>query len=297
MDTPNQQTDSDNTAHSGETASRVATPKPVDITTWIQKWPHGSNIGVSSATEILATGGDINASEHIASVTKLFSTYAVLVALEEGTVALDDPAGPDGATLGHLLSHSSGLGFTEDDLVSPVGRRRIYSNVGIEMACAHLQTASSIAFEQYLKEAVFDPLGLDHLQLSGSAASELHCSVRDLIVFGRELLNPTLISRTTLELATQPVFEHLDGLVPGFGVQRPCVWGLGFEIKGSKDPHWMPTSASARCFGHFGKYGSFLWVDPSVEIVTASVSTEVFGSWAQRGWPAVNEQIWQHFSR
>ena len=49
-----------------------------------------------------------------ASVTKLLTGLAILVALEEGTVDLDEPAGPPGATLRHLLSHASGLPLDGD---------------------------------------------------------------------------------------------------------------------------------------------------------------------------------------
>ncbi|HEX7443763.1 MAG TPA: serine hydrolase, partial [Acidimicrobiales bacterium] len=45
-----------------------------------------------------------------ASVTKLATALAVLVAVEEGTVDLDQPAGPPGSTVRHLLAHASGLG-------------------------------------------------------------------------------------------------------------------------------------------------------------------------------------------
>src|SRR5277367_3476223 len=45
-----------------------------------------------------------------ASVTKPATALAVLVAVEEGSLALDEPAGPEGSTVRHLLAHASGLG-------------------------------------------------------------------------------------------------------------------------------------------------------------------------------------------
>ena len=45
-----------------------------------------------------------------ASVTKPATALAVLIAVEEGTLSLDEPAGPPGATVRHLLAHASGLG-------------------------------------------------------------------------------------------------------------------------------------------------------------------------------------------
>jgi CubicO group peptidase (beta-lactamase class C family) len=54
-----------------------------------------------------------------ASVTKLATAVAMLVAAEEGLVDLDEPAGPPGSTLRHLLAHASGLPF---DPGAPIAR-------------------------------------------------------------------------------------------------------------------------------------------------------------------------------
>lgn len=57
----------------------------------------------------------------LASVTKPLTAYAALVAVEEGVFDLDDPAGPDGATVRHLLSHTSGLAFDEPRAMAAPG--------------------------------------------------------------------------------------------------------------------------------------------------------------------------------
>ncbi len=51
-------------------------------------------------------------------------------------------------------------------------------------------------------------------------------------------------------------------MLPGFGVQRPNDWGLGFEIRDAKSPHWTGSANSGRTYGHFGQSGTFIWVDP-----------------------------------
>ena len=57
-----------------------------------------------------------------ASVTKVLTALAVWVAVEEGTVAWDDPAGPLGATMvAHLLAHASGLAPDGDTVLAPPG--------------------------------------------------------------------------------------------------------------------------------------------------------------------------------
>ena len=44
--------------------------------------------------------------------------------------------------------------------------------------------------------------------------------------------------------ATTVQFPGLDGVLPGFGVQRPNDWGLGFEIRDDKSPHWTGLANS-----------------------------------------------------
>ena len=113
-------------------------------------------------------------------VTKLFTAYAGLIAVEEGSIDLDEPAGPERATVRHLLSHTAGYGFSGDAVISPPGKRRIYSNTGIERFADHLATRTGIPFEHYLAEAVLEPLGMRDSELRGSPAFGLHSTVADL---------------------------------------------------------------------------------------------------------------------
>src|SRR5207344_1644822 len=59
----------------------------------------------------IETHGDTGRSLRLASVSKPVAALAVLVAAEEGVVDLDEPAGPPGSTVRHLLAHASGLPF------------------------------------------------------------------------------------------------------------------------------------------------------------------------------------------
>lgn len=71
--------------------------------------------GVVSAIGELGTIGDRARVFPLASVTKLLTSMATLIAVEEGTVDLDEPAGPEGSTVRHLLAHASGLGVERGD--------------------------------------------------------------------------------------------------------------------------------------------------------------------------------------
>lgn len=226
-----------------------------------------------------------------ASVTKVVTALAVWVAVEEGTVAWEDPAGPPGATLAHLLSHASGIAPDRDEVLAPPGRRRIYSNRGIELAAAHVAQASGIAFADYAAEAVTEPLGMAATSLDGSPASGGRGPLGDLVRLAAELLRPSLVSTETHARATAVCYPGLAGVLPGFGRQDPNDWGLGVEVKGTKSPHWTGTSNSPKTYGHFGQSGSFLWVDPEAQVALVSLSERPFGPLAAAAWPTLADQV------
>lgn len=272
------------------------TSESADLSVLTATWPGTSALAIANETELLGAAGDLDWVTRVASISKLFTSYAALIALEEGTISLDDPAGPPGSTVRHLMAHASGLGFESDaSSTFQPGTRRIYSNVGMEQLAEHVQTAAGMPFTNYLVEAVIEPLGLVDFDSSGSPAHGMRASINHLLAFGRELLNPTLVARETLEQATSPVFPELRGVLPGFGSADPNLWGLGFEIRGNKDPHWTGIRHDPSTFGHFGGSGSFLWVDPTRQLIGASVSTEVFGPWAVKAWPTVNTVLIERY--
>jgi CubicO group peptidase (beta-lactamase class C family) len=226
-----------------------------------------------------------------ASVTKVVTAMAVWVAVEEGTVTLDDPAGPPGSTLRHLLAHASGLAPDGDTVLAPPGRRRIYSNRGIELAATHLASAAGIPFGDYAREAVTEPLGMTGTVLGGSPAHGASGPLGDLLLLARELLRPTLVSTATLAEAASVAFPGLGGVLPGFGRQRENDWGLGVEIRDHKSPHWTGRLNSPATFGHFGQSGSFIWVDPGAGLALAEVSGKPFGPWAASAWPELSDAV------
>src|SRR4051794_39169881 len=97
------------------------------------------------------------------------TAWATLVAVEEGIVALDQPVGQPGCTLRHLLAHPGGSPFTGDQPIARPARMRIYSNTGVELVAATVAAAAEMPFDAYLRDALFDPLGMEHAALEGSA--------------------------------------------------------------------------------------------------------------------------------
>lgn len=257
----------------------------------VQHWPVAHAAAAVVTAGGVSTTGDTERVFRLASVTKPLVAYATLVAIEEGAVELDQPAGPPGSTVRHLLAHTSGVAFATPDVIAAPGARRIYSSAGFELLADFLAASTGIEFSQYLHEAVCEPLGMRSAVLDGPAGHAAEASVDDLVRFAAELLTPQLISQQTLDDATSVQFPGRDGILPGFGSQRPNDWGLGFEIRDGKSPHWTGSANSGRTYGHFGQSGTFLWVDPEIRVATIALSDENFGDWARTAWPKFSDSV------
>ncbi len=236
------------------------------------------------AGRVEASDGDIEWSFSWASVTKLATAVAVLVAAEEGIVDLDEPAGPPGSTVRHLLAHASGLPFEGAVPVAQPGERRVYSNAGFDLLGALVAERAEMPFAGYFEDVWGFPL-------AGSPASGVEGSLEQLLTVARELLEPARLSRETLDEATSVQFPGLDGVTPGFGRAEPNDWGLGFELRDGKSPHWTGTRNSPRTFGHFGGSGTFLWVDPDAGLALACLTDLDFGDWAREAWPRLSDGV------
>ena len=238
--------------------------------------------------------GDQHHRFRLASIAKTLTTWACLVATEEGIVALDQPVGQEGCTLRHLLSHAGGYGFDGPGPIARPERNRIYSNTGIELAAATVAEAAGITFAEYLDEAVLHPLGMAATSLNGSPAHRMWSTVADLTRFVLEVRTPQLIAPSAALEASTPQFPQLNGIIPGVGRFAPCPWGLGFEVRGHKQPHWTGTTNSAATFGHFGGAGTFMWVDPAVGVACLALTDRPFDEWADealRLWPSFSDAV------
>ncbi|MFI5534966.1 serine hydrolase domain-containing protein [Nocardia sp. NPDC051900] len=258
----------------------------------IREWPvRHAAAAVVTADGGAASEGDVQRVFPLASVTKPLVAYAVLVAVEEGAVELDQPAGPPGATVRHLLAHTSGLAFDTTDVQAAPGTRRIYSSAGFEVLAEFVTAQTGIAFDEYLRDAVFEPLGMTASVLAGPAGHAARSTAADLARFAAELLHPQLISAQTHAEATSVQFPGMNGVLPGYGSQRPNDWGLGFEIRDGKTPHWTGGTNSPQTYGHFGQSGTFLWVDPRTGLACLALSDENFGDWARAAWPPLSDAV------
>jgi CubicO group peptidase (beta-lactamase class C family) len=223
--------------------------------------PHAAAAVVSADGVVRASAGEQDRVFRLASVTKPLVAYALLIAVEEGTVDWDTPAGPEGSTVRHLAAHTS------------------------------VAAAVRMPFADYLQEAVCEPLSLTTTRLVGSPGAGAVSSCADLARFAAELQSPTLVTASTLEEATTVAFPGLAGVLPGYGRQAPNDWGLGFELRDGKSPHWTGAGSSPRTFGHFGQSGTFLWVDPDAGAACVALTDRDFGPWAIEAGPPFTDRV------
>lgn len=243
------------------------------------------------ARSLLDTYGPVERPFPLASVTKPLVGYATLVAVEEGALGLEDPAGPPGSTVRHLLAHASGLAAEERRVTAAPGTRRVYSNTGFEVLGEVLAEATGFSPADYLTQAVLCPLGMAATRLEGSPAHGAVSTLHDLAAFAAELLDPRLLDPMTAADVRTVQFPGLAGVLPGYGRAEPNDWGLGVEIRGGKDPHWTGRTNSAQTFGHFGRSGSFVWVDPAAGAACVCLADREFGAWALRAWPPFSDAV------
>jgi CubicO group peptidase (beta-lactamase class C family) len=255
----------------------------VDVLRQVDAWPC-DHVAVAVAGRVEASRGDLDRVFPWTSVTKLATAVAVLVAAEEGVVDLDEPAGPPRSTVRHLLAHASGLPFEGERPLTQPGVRRIYSNSGFDVLGALVERRAAMPFAAYF-EHVWG------FALSGRAGAGVAAPLASLLVVARELRHPARIAEETLAEATSVQFPGLDGVLPGFGRTARNDWGLGFELRDGKRPHWTGERNSAATFGHFGAGGTFLWVDPEADLALACLTDADFGAWAKEAWPRLADAV------
>ncbi len=133
----------------------------------------------------------------LASVSKSFTALAVLQLVEQGRLRLEDPlekyvpgvVGGDRITIHHLLTHTAGMpDFMSFDDAAKLprdgapGERLNYSNVGYVGLGRVIEKVTGARYEEHLRRAIFEPLGMRSTGVSRSAEA-----VRDMAkgyVFG-----------------------------------------------------------------------------------------------------------------
>ena len=260
----------------------------------VGSWPVGAAAAavVGPDGTVLETYGDQDKVFPLASVTKPLVALSVLVAVEEGALGLDDPAGPEGSTVRHLLAHASGLAPDKDLVVAKPATRRIYSNAGFDVLGDHLAAVTGLGCADYLHQALAEPLGLTGTALVGPPHAGGESTVGDLALVTAELVRPgRLLHPSTVAALATVQFPGLSGVVPGYGRQQDNDWGLGLEIRDAKSPHWTGRGNHPSTYGHFGRSGTFLWVDPVARVGLIVLTDTEFEQWAKDAWPPLADAV------
>ncbi|HEY3766267.1 MAG TPA: serine hydrolase domain-containing protein [Gaiellales bacterium] len=282
----------------------------------------------------------------LASLTKPLVALAVMVAAEEGTIDLDAPVAEllpgyrteakRAITPRHLLAHASGLpevgpsGVAAIDVepVCPPATRRIYSNEGYAVLGTLLSEATGIGHADYVRQAVFEPLGMDaYLGLPETEAGRA-LDVREpgLWRAGKPLFNsrewrarataaggafatasayarvvqlllargaPLIASETFAELA-QVQFPGIGGGIESFMTWEVADWGLGCDIRDAKEPHWTGARTSPATLSHFGASGTLMWADPQAGVGLVCLANRgTYSGWMMRPgrWPDLSDAV------
>ncbi len=143
---------------------------------------------------------DEHSAFQLASVSKLFTSVAILQLKQKGKLKVDDPVknylptfSHPQITIRHLLTHTSGLAdlqmlekpyaadtgkiFTIADLVPAInqsdrairfspGEKWSYSNSGYGLLALIVEKVSGLAFPSYLTRYIFQPAGMSHTYVS-----------------------------------------------------------------------------------------------------------------------------------
>ena len=160
-----------------------------------------------------------------------------------------------------------------------------------------IEAESGIEFARYLDGSRLPAVGngLCPWRAAPRRPAGAVACVDDLVLFAGDLLRPVTVSPQMHAEATSVQFPGLDGVVPGFGMQRPNDWGLGFEIRDGSPLHWTGGENSAGTYGHFGQTGTLLWVDPARDIALVVLTDRDFGDWAKPLWPALSDLVLAEF--
>ena len=240
---------------------------------------------------VLVTHGDTDHVFRWASITKLVTALAVLVAVERGDIDLDDPAGPPVSTVRHLLAHTSGLPFNGDTILARPGTIRIYSNPGYDALGALLAERRGTSPADALGDSVLTPLRMHGAALRERPSQGLYGTLGDAASVAAELLRPALIAPATHAAMTSVAFPGVKGVLPGIGPFDPLDWGLGPELRDGKAPHWTGRTNSPATFGHFGGAGTFVWVDSVLDRALVCLTDREFGPWALEAWPRLSDAV------
>ena len=268
----------------------------------------------------------------LASLTKPLVGAACMVALEEGLLDLDAEVRDGFSLrhlLSHCAGlPEAGARWEEPPEYAP-GTQRWYSNAGYVQAARLLEAASGMSCGDYLRESVFAPLSMDaslglaesdaprtarvwqpgrygdgelfnseRFRRDGPPQAGAFASARAYGAFLSCLLargaagGRALLAAETVDELLAPQFGPLPGGVGGVGEWPNLCWGLGFDVRGQREPHWAGPALSARTASHFGASGTLAWLDPERGLgLVALANRGSYSGWWREPWAALGTAV------
>ncbi len=211
---------------------------------------------------------------------------------------------------------------------SPAGTVRRYSNVGYAVAGAAIERATGLAIDAYIGRSVLEPLGMERTSL-GLPLGVAGGWVRDAGLFAPgvpHFTTPWLAAEPlpqsggwstaadyarflrcvlrggTADDGTRVVSERLcaelwtnqggslAGGVDSFMTWDEADWAIGFELRGSKSPHWTGQALAPATLTHFGASGTLCFVDRERRRALVALACRgTYSGWmlAPDAWPAI----------
>ncbi|ABU56750.1 serine hydrolase domain-containing protein [Roseiflexus castenholzii] len=208
--------------------------------------------------------------------------------------------------------------------IVPPGSKVEYSNVGYGLLGLIIEEVGRQSFASFMHERVFAPAGLRdtwlappedlfprivhvggtldpgspterfnsaHARRQTHPAGSVLATARDVARFFQVVLNGgaidgrQVISPVAARLMITNQTPGLRGGIEGFMTWDDCAWGLGFDLRGNKHPHFSGEFTSPATFGHTGISGVFAWADPALDLVCVMLANRtLFDQWNTSRW-------------
>ncbi len=243
-----------------------------------------------------------------------------------------DPGGeildglPEGADTPTYLKN-----FPKSKLAVPIGSKVEYSNVGFGLLGLIIEAVSGLSFPAFMRECLFTPARMNdtyhsppehlhariaHVMSTPNEGTEFerynskHAltlthpagnvvqTAADVATFfqmfldGGKARGRTVIAPATAQLMTSNHTRGLRGGIEGFMTWDECAWGLGFDLRDHKHPHFAGEFTSSCTFGHTGVAGTFAWADPARDLVCVMLANRMlYNFWNQPRWSRYSSAV------
>ncbi len=277
----------------------------------------------------------------VRSVTKPVTAIGIMILMEEGRLALNEPVEKylpefkatdktqslkSRVTILQLLTHTSGMPFNRPSEIEDItikrdrtlsevvrilarqepdfepGTQFRYYSGGFAVLGRIIEVVSGKTYEQFIKERIFDPLGMkdsfflipaekrkrvssiyrfengkltkwEDVQANRENAKYpgpefgMYSTVADLSALCQMMLNGgTLRGRRILSpLSVAAMTRNYTLNLKSAITRKPAYQGLGWGLYGDPSEDFPLTSPGS--YGHNGAFGSIIWIDPQKQLI------------------------------